>query len=202
MSLVETLREDVLRALGTAVLQASVERDELSVFVARTRIVEVLEKLRDDPALAMSQLMDICGVDHPERPDRFDVVYHLLSLVRNARVRVKVRVDQASLVPTVTGVFKSAGWMERETWDMFGVGFAGNPDLRRILTDYGFEGHPLRRDFPLTGFVEVRYDPAERRVVYEPVKLMQDYRNVDFLSPWRGMTIVQDRVPKSSEGAE
>lgn len=200
MSPVETLREDVLRALGTAVLQASVERDELSVFVARTRIVDVLEKLRDDPALVMSQLMDICGVDHPERPDRFDVVYHLLSLVRNARVRVKVRVDPASLVPTVTGVFRSAGWMERETWDMFGVGFSGNPDMRRILTDYGFEGHPLRRDFPLTGFVEVRYDPAQRRVVYEPVTLPQDYRNFDFMSPWGGMTSVQDRTPKSSEG--
>jgi len=191
MQPIEDFREEVQRALGTAVLHVSVERDELSVVVPRLRIVEALQLLKDDPAIRMSQLMDICGVDYPERPDRFEVVYQLLSLVRNARLRIKVFVDEYSSVPTATTVFKSAGWYEREVWDMFGIPFSGHLDLRRILTDYGFEGHPLRKDFPLTGFVEVRYDPEQKCVIYEPVKLPQDYRNFDFLSPWEGMTDVQ-----------
>jgi len=135
-------------------------------------------------------LMDICGVDYPDRAKRFDVVYHLLSLKNNARVRVKVQTDEGTPVPSVVGVHSAAGWFERECWDLFGVAFAGNPDLRRILTDYGFEGHPLRKDFPLTGYVEVRYDDEQKRVVYEPVKLTQDFRNFDFMSPWEGMTDV------------
>jgi NADH-quinone oxidoreductase subunit C len=188
---VQDLQNEIMRALGTAVLQTFVDLGELSVIVRRTRIVEVLQTLRDDPVIAMDQLMDICGADYPERPERFDVVYHLLSLVNNARVRVKIETDEHTPVPTAVYVFKSAGWFERETWDMFGVAFSGNPDLRRILTDYGFEGHPLRKDFPLTGYVEVRYDPDQKRVVYEPIKLPQDYRNFDFLSPWEGMTDVQ-----------
>lgn len=191
MQPIEDFREEVLRALGTAVLQSFVEHGELSVVVPRMRIVEVLQTLRDDPVVVMSQLMDICGADYPELPDRFEVVYELLSLIRNARLRVKIRTDEHTPVPTATGVFKSAGWFERETWDMFGIAFSGNPDLRRILTDYGFEGHPLRKDFPLTGYVEVRYDPDQKRVVYAPVKLPQDLRVFDFLSPWEGMTDVQ-----------
>lgn len=201
MQPVDDLKQEVLRALGTAVLQSFIERDELCVIVPRMRVDEVLEKLRDDPALLMSQLMDICGVDYPDRAERFEVVYQLLSLVRNVRLRVKVRVDEGALVPTVTNVFSSAGWMEREVWDMFGIGFTGHPDLRRILTDYGFEGHPLRRDFPLSGFVEVRYDPEQKRVVHEPVKLQQDYRNFDFQSPWDGMTRIQEKEPKREDNA-
>jgi NADH-quinone oxidoreductase subunit C len=190
---IEDLRDEVLRALGTAVIQSSVDLGELSVAVPRARIVEVLQILRDDPKIMMSQLMDICGADYPDRPERFEVVYQLLSLKFNARIRVKLHTDENTPVPTATGVFKSAGWFEREAWDMFGIAFSGHPDLRRILTDYGFEGHPLCKDFPLTGYVEVRYDADQKRVVYEPVKLPQDFRNFDFLSPWEGMTDVQLR---------
>ena len=176
----------VKQALGEDCLLVSAYKEELCVLVARTRIADVLLKLRDDPATAMTQLMDVCGADYPERPERFDVVYHLLSLRHNWRVRVKVQTDETSQVPSVTGVYSSAGWFEREAWDLFGILFSNHPDLRRILTDYGFEGHPLRKDFPLMGHVEVRYDNEQRRVVYEPVKLPQDFRNFDFLSPWEG----------------
>jgi len=181
------LTEAVKRALGEDCQLVAHDKDELDVLVVRTRIADVLQKLRDDPDIAMNQLMDVAGADYPDRPMRFDVVYNLLSLRHNWRVRVKVQTDESSLVPTVTGVYNSAGWFEREVWDLFGVRFSGHPDLRRILTDYGFEGHPLRKDFPLTGYVEVRYDSEQRRVVYEPVKLPQDFRNFDFLSPWEGM---------------
>lgn len=181
------LTEAVKRALGEDCQLVAHDKDELDVLVVRTRIADVLQKLRDDPEIAMNQLMDVAGADYPDRPMRFDVVYNLLSLRHNRRARVKVQTDESSLVPTVTGVYKSAGWFEREVWDLFGVRFSGHPDLRRILTDYGFEGHPLRKDFPLTGYVEVRYDSEQRRVVYEPVKLPQDFRNFDFLSPWEGM---------------
>jgi NADH-quinone oxidoreductase subunit C len=184
------LQTEITRALDGDAMHFSVEKDELSVLVMRTRIADVLQKLRDDPAIAMSQLMDICGADYPDRPERFEVLYHLLSLKNNARIRVRVHTDETSPVPSVTGVYSAAGWYERECWDLFGVAFSGNPDLRRILTDYGFEGHPLRKDFPLTGYVEVRYDDEQKRVVYEPVKLVQDFRNFDFLSPWEGMTDV------------
>ncbi|MCX7684814.1 MAG: NADH-quinone oxidoreductase subunit C [Acetobacteraceae bacterium] len=161
---------------------------ELVVHAERDLLPALMLMLRDDPRFAFEQCMDICGVDHPERPNRFEVVYNLLSLSRNARLRVVVETDEATPVPSVCGIWPSATWYEREAWDMFGIAFSGQPDLRRILTDYGFEGHPLRKDFPLTGHVEVRYDPERGQVVYEPVKLAQEYRNFDFLSPWEAMT--------------
>lgn len=179
-------------ALSEAVIAVDLVGDELAVTVHRERIVRVLTFLRDDVNCQFKQLMDVCGADYPEREDRFEVVYNLLSLTHNQRVRVKLRTDAASPVPTVTGVFSSANWWERETWDMYGVYFRDHPDLRRMLTDYGFEGHPLRKDFPLTGYVEVRYDDLEKRVVYEPVKLTQDFRSFDFLSPWEG---IQAQLP-------
>jgi NADH-quinone oxidoreductase subunit C len=157
---------------------------ETAFDVDREGLVEVLRTLRDDHEY--QQLMEIAGVDYPERPERFEVVYCLLSLTRNHRVRVHVSTDEKTPVPSVTSLWPVAGWLEREVFDMYGVGFAGNPDLRRILTDYGFEGHPQRKDFPLTGFVELRYSEAEKRVVYEPVSLAQDFRTFDFLMPWEG----------------
>lgn len=165
------------------------QKDEFCVVVKPKSIVPFLTVLRDD--FDFKQLVDVCGADYPERPLRFDVVYNLLSLTQNVRIRVKVMTDENTPVDSVTDVFKSAIWFERETWDLYGIYFAKHPDLRRILTDYGFEGHPLRKDFPLTGYVELRYDEEQRRVVYEPVKLTQDFRAFDYLSPWEGMTDVQ-----------
>ena len=191
MVAIDNVQSEVKRALGINALQTLIELGELSVQVPRARIAEVLHILRDDPALAMDQLMDVCGADYPDRPERFDVIYNLLSLRHNMRLRVKLQTDEHSPVPTVSAVYSSAGWFEREVWDLFGVAFSGHPDLRRILTDYGFEGHPLRKDFPLSGYVEVRYDADQKRIVYEPVKLPQDFRSFDFLSPWEGMTSVQ-----------
>ena len=180
-------------ALPTDVLQTEVNRcGELTINVRTPAIQKVLTFLRDDPACLFKLLLDVCGVDWPGREMRFDVVYHLLSMKHNQRIRVKVQTDEETPVPTSTTVFKSAGWFERETWDMYGVIFADHPDLRRILSDYGFEGHPLRKDFPLSGYVEVRYDDEQKRVVYEPVKLTQDYRSFDFLSPWEGQTLPGD----------
>ena len=158
----------------------------------RAAIVKVLTFLRDDVNCQFKLLMELCGVDYPERENRFDVVYCLLSLTQNHRVRIKITASENTLVPSATSVFSSAGWWEREAWDLFGIYFSGHPDLRRILSDYGFEGHPLRKDFPLTGYVEVRYDDEQKRVVYEPVKLTQEFRNFDFLSPWEG---VQQMLP-------
>jgi NADH-quinone oxidoreductase subunit C len=143
-------------------------------------------------------LVDVCGVDYPDRPERFDVVYNLLSLKLNQRIRVKVTTDEDSAVPSVTAVYSAAGWFEREAWDLFGIYFADHPDLRRLLTDYGFEGHPLRKDFPLTGYVEVRYDEDQKRVVYEPVRLKQEFRSFDFVSPWEGMNHVLPGDEKAS----
>ncbi|MBT4769772.1 MAG: NADH-quinone oxidoreductase subunit C, partial [Rhodospirillaceae bacterium] len=160
---------------------------ELVLYVKTESIVRVLNFLRDDSACRFKVLIDICGVDYPERPKRFEVVYQLLSIAQNHRVRVKVETDESTPVPSVTGIHSTAGWFEREVWDMFGIMFSDHPDLRRILTDYGFEGYPLRKDFPLTGFVELRYDDELKRVVYEPVKLSQEYRSFDFLSPWEGL---------------
>ncbi len=160
---------------------------ELTLLVAREGVAEVLARLRDAPDLALEQLVDISGVDWPDRPDRFEVNYHLLSLRHNFRLRVKLTTDEVTPVPSVVGLFPVAGWYEREVFDMFGVLFEGNPDLRRILTDYGFEGHPFRKDFPLSGHVELRYSEVEQRIVREPVLLRQDFRNFDFLSPWEGM---------------
>jgi len=179
--------DGIRAALPNAVLAAQVARDELVVTVRRETIVEVLIALRDDPRFAYSQLIDICGVDYPEKAERFEIVYHLLSMTRNQRVRVKITASEDTPVPSVVTVHPCANWLEREVWDMYGVFFTDHPDLRRILTDYGFEGHPLRKDFPLTGYVEVRYDEDQKRVIYEPVKLTQDFRTFDFLSPWEGM---------------
>ncbi|QLH39169.1 MAG: NADH-quinone oxidoreductase subunit C [Defluviicoccus sp.] len=175
-------------------------RGELVLHVQRDQIVRVLTFLRDDPNCQFAQLMDVCGVDRPGRLERFEVVYNLLSLTHNRRVRVKVTTDERTPVPTVTGVFSSAGWWERETWDLYGVYFSDHPDLRRMLCDYGFEGHPLRKDFPLTGYVEVRWDEEQKRIVYEPVKLVQDFRNFDFLSPWEGMQSFLPGDEKAGQG--
>ncbi len=177
--------------LGDALLDYHERLGEYTITVVRDRIVSVLTRLRDALDFECKLLVDICGVDYPQRPERFDVVYHLLSLSQNARLRVKVITDENTPVPSVSGVFSAAGWFERECWDLYGVSFSGHADLRRILTDYGFDGHPLRKDFPLTGYTEVRYDEEQKRVVYEPVHLPQDYRSFDYLSPWEGMTDVQ-----------
>ncbi|MBT5728485.1 MAG: NADH-quinone oxidoreductase subunit C [Alphaproteobacteria bacterium] len=164
---------------------------ELVLHVALADLVSVLKAVRDDTELAVTQLSDLTAVDFPERPERFDVVYQMLSVNNNMRLRIITRADEGDIVPSVIGLFRSADWAEREVWDMFGIYFSGHPDMRRLLTDYGFEGHPLRKDFPLTGYVEVRYSDTERRVVYEPVHLNQEYRDFDFLSPWEGMQLPQ-----------
>ena len=174
------------KALGEALLDTKHAVGEVTLTVKREEIANVLRSLRDTPGLEYQQLMEMAGVDYPERPERFEVVYHLLSLTKNRRIRVKISTDEATPVPTVTTIWPVAGWLEREVYDMYGVSFAGNPDLRRILTDYGFEGYPQRKDFPLTGHVELRYSEAEKRVVYEPVQLQQDFRSFDFLMPWEG----------------
>jgi NADH-quinone oxidoreductase subunit C len=176
-------------AAGPAVIEAFVERgQELVLRVTREGLLPVAKLLRDDPRLAFEQMMDLCGVDWPERAERFDVVVNLLSLTHNRRIRLVVATDENLPVPSLSGLYPAATWYERETWDMYGILFEGQSDLRRLLTDYGFEGHPLRKDFPLTGHVEVRYDETRKQVVYEPVALTQDFRNFDFLSPWEGMT--------------
>jgi len=174
---------------------------ELIVIARTTAITDVLTFLRNDSNCQFKVLVDICGADYPQRDPRFEVVYNLLSLTQNQRIRVKVLVDEDTAVPTATGVYSAAGWFERETWDLFGIAFADHPDLRRILTDYGFEGHPLRKDFPLTGRVEVRYDETQKRVVYDPVQLTQDFRTFDFLSPWEGMNKVLPGDEKASDDA-
>lgn len=186
----KTLADHIAANLGGDLLETEISLGELMLRVRRAAIVRVLTFLRDDSACLFKQLTDLCGVDYPERDERLEVVYNLISLKHNQRIRVKLTTDEATPVPTVTGVFSTAGWFERETWDLLGVSFADHPDLRRILTDYGFEGHPLRKDFPLSGFVELRYDEEQKRVVYEPVAFTQDFRSFDFLSPWEGMTSV------------
>ncbi len=186
-----SLANHVQEKLSADIILAEFQKDELCLTVKREAIVSVLTFLRDDAACNFKQLVDVCGADYPERPERFDVVYNLLSLNHNTRIRVKVTTDENTPVDSASSVFSSATWFERETWDMYGIYFGGNPDLRRILTDYGFEGHPLRKDFPLTGYVELRYDEEQRRVVYEPVRLQQDFRAFDYLSPWEGMTDIQ-----------
>ena len=182
----EELGQHVASVLSDQVMGISIPHDELMVIVRAEQIVKVVIFLRDDPMCLFKVLVDICGTDYPERPKRFDVVYNLLSLVHNQRIRIKVEADDETPVPSITGVHNSANWFEREIWDMYGVMFSDHPDLRRLLTDYGFEGHPLRKDFPLTGFVETRYDEERKRVVYDPVKLSQEFRKFDFLSPWEG----------------
>ncbi|TWH23929.1 MULTISPECIES: NADH-quinone oxidoreductase subunit C [unclassified Aminobacter] len=180
----------VRERLADQVLDVTVAYGELTVLVVREAIVDVVQFLRDDANCRFVSFIDVSGADYPAREDRFDVVYHLLSPTRNLRIRVKVRTDEDTPVPSVTSVFPGANWYEREVYDLYGVLFSGHPELRRILTDYGFEGHPLRKDFPLTGFVEVRYDDEIKRVVYEPVELKQEFRNFDFLSPWEGTDYV------------
>ncbi len=191
---IESVAESIRDGIGGVVKDLSIVGDQLVAIVEKEDIAKLLIFLRDDVNCQFKQLMDICGVDYPERPQRFEVVYNLLSLVHNNRVTVKVMLDDNSSIPSVSKVFSSADWWEREIWDLFGIFFSGHPDLRRILTDYGFDGHPLRKDFPLTGYVEVRYDDAQKRVVYEPVKLTQEYRDFDFLSPWEGMNINKDEI--------
>ena len=180
------LGEYVAAALPAEVVGSSVARGELTVNARREGVLRLLTFLRDDPQCLFKQLVELCGVDWPDRPQRFDVVYCLLSLKHNQRVRVKIETDELTPVPSAVSAFPAAGWFEREVWDLYGVLFSDHPDLRRILTDYGFEGHPLRKDFPLTGYVELRYDEEQKRVVYEPVALVQEFRRFEFMSPWEG----------------
>jgi NADH-quinone oxidoreductase subunit C len=184
------LGDHIAAALGEAIMQTAVAYGELTVIARAQDVVRVVEILRDDPRCRFVWFLDICGADYPGREQRFDVVYHFLSPYLNHRIRLKVQADETTAVPSVAGVFPAANWYEREIYDLYGVLFSGHPDLRRILTDYGFEGHPLRKDFPMTGFVEVRYDEAQGRVVYQPVSLSQEFRNFDFLSPWEGTDYV------------
>ncbi|MDX8538175.1 NADH-quinone oxidoreductase subunit C [Mesorhizobium sp. M4B.F.Ca.ET.089.01.1.1] len=180
------LGEKLTSRIGEAVLAYG----ELTVSVEPGSLIEVATFLRDDARCQFVSFIDVSGADYPSRARRFDVVYHLLSPKQNVRIRLKVQADEETLVPSLTAVYPGADWFERETYDLYGVLFSGHPDLRRILTDYGFEGHPLRKDFPLTGFVEVRYDDEAKRVIYEPVELKQEFRNFDFLSPWEGTDYV------------
>ena len=186
----EELSSHIDAKLPGAVLERTIALGELTLVVAPADIVRVLTALRDDTQCLFEVLIDICGVDYPEREKRFDVVYHLLSPRRNQRIRIKCEADEDAAVPSAVDVFPAANWFEREAYDMYGILFSGHPDLRRLLTDYGFQGHPLRKDFPLTGYVEVRYDDAQKRVVYEPVKLTQEFRSFDFMSPWEGVEYV------------
>ena len=184
------LGDHIATTLGDAITHVAVAYGELTVVARAEDVVRVVEFLRDDPRCRFASFLDICGADYPGRERRFDVVYHFLSPYLNHRIRLKVEADETTAVPSLVGVFPAANWFEREVYDLYGVLFSGHPDLRRILTDYGFEGHPLRKDFPMTGFVEVRYDEAQGRVVYQPVSLSQEFRNFDFLSPWEGTDYV------------
>ncbi len=200
----ETLTEaaDLIEAgIGESLIERRIALDELTIVVRADHIEKVMTFLRDDPSLLFKMMMDITAVDRPGRSPRFDVVYHLLSMRHNLRVRVVIRTDEETPVPSICDVYSAANWFEREVWDMYGVMFAGHPDLRRILSDYGFEGHPLRKDFPLTGHVEVRYDDEQKRVVYEPVKLVQEFRRFDFMSPWEGAEYILPGDEKADEKA-
>lgn len=188
-------------AVGAALVEAQDLVGEVTLTVTRDGLVAAMTALRDTPGLEYQQLMEIAGVDYPEREERFDVCYHLLSVTRNHRLRVRVTASEDTPVPSVTGLWPVANWLEREVYDMYGVLFDGHPDLRRILTDYGFRGHPFRKDFPLTGFVELRYSEEAKRVVYEPVKLAQDFRNFEFMSPWEGARYVLPGDEKAAEAA-
>ena len=196
------LGDFIAAALAGAIESVEVKLGELMVTCAPGDLVKVMKFLRNDSNCRFEMLIDACAVDYPDREKRFDVVYNLLSLKHNYRVRVKVPVNEDESVPSVVELWPTAGWFEREAYDLYGVFFEGNPDLRRILTDYGFEGHPLRKDFPLTGFVEVRWDDLQKRVVYEPVKLTQEFRRFDFLSPWEGAHQVLPGDEKADEKAK
>jgi NADH-quinone oxidoreductase subunit C len=192
--------EHVARALPKAVTGFDIRLGELTIGANAEAIEDVARFLCHDPRCWFWSIIDVCGVDWPQREKRFDVVYHLLSPKHNMRVRVKVQTDEATPVPSICGVYPGANWFEREAYDLYGILFAGHPELRRLLTDYGFDGYPLRKDFPLTGFVEVRYDDEQKRVVYEPVKLTQEFRNFDFLSPWEGADYILPGDEKKSNG--
>lgn len=193
------LAEHITASIDSDIRGTEISFGELTVIARADRIIHVLRFLRDDSLTKFIQLMDLCGVDYPERSQRFEVVYHLLSMHNNTRVRVKCSIEEKETMPSVIDIFPCAEWFEREAFDMYGIIFSGHPDLRRILTDYNFEGYPLRKDFPLTGNVEVRYDDEQKRVVYEPVKLVQEYRNFDYLSPWEGAQYV---LPGDEKGSE
>lgn len=195
---IEDLGAHIAATVTNAVVGHSVTLGELTLTARADQIYAVLKFLRDDARCMFTTLIDICGADYPEREKRFDVVYHLLSMQLNHRVRIKLETDEETPVPSVVGIYPCADWFEREAFDMYGILFSNHPDLRRLLTDYGFQGFPLRKDFPLSGHVEVRYDAEQQRVVYEPVKLTQAFRNFDFLSPWEGMTLPGDE--KAGEG--
>ncbi len=197
-----TLGNTIADALGASVTGHAIAFHELTVTAKASDIVGVMRFLRDDPRCQFINLIDITALDWPGREPRFEVVYHLLSPKLNTRVRIKVATDETTPVPSIIEVHPGADWFERETYDLYGVVFAGHPDMRRILTDYGFEGHPLRKDFPLTGFVEVRYDDELKRVVYEPVRLAQEFRNFDFLSPWEGTDYVLPGDEKAKSGGQ
>ena len=200
--MMDDLKDHIETLLGEDAVAFKTEYGELTVDLKRTAIVDALTKLRDDPIAELNMLIDLSGVDYPARAKRFDVVYHLLSMKHNHRLRLRVITDEATPVQTVTGVFKNADWYERETFDMYGIAFEGHPDLRRLLTDYGFEGYPLRKDFPLTGYTEVRYDEERKQVVYEPVDLPMEHRSFDFMSPWEGAEYVLPGDEKAEEGAK
>jgi len=202
MSNLDTLTEmgqTITEALENETNGYEVAFGELTITARADKIVTILTFLRDEGNFKFAQLSDICGVDYPERSKRFDVVYHLLSLKHNVRIRIKVQADDEVPVPSVVGVYPCANWYEREVWDMYGVMFDGHPDLRRLLSDYGFQGHALRKDFPLSGYVELRYSEEERRVVYEPVKLQQEFRDFDFMSPWEGAKYI---LPESDKARD
>ena len=186
----QALSDHIASSLGETVEDRAIAYGELTIVVRREDIVRVVTFLRDDPQCRFLCFIDLCGADYPARERRFDVIYHFLAPHHNRRIRVKVETDEVTPVPSLIGLFPAANWYEREAYDLYGILFSGHPDLRRILTDYGFEGHPLRKDFPMTGYVEVRYDDGQGRVVYEPVKLSQEFRNFDFLSPWEGTDYV------------
>lgn len=192
------LADHISEELGDVVSHYEFERDELVLHVNPAEICSVLQFLKSDSECEFTQLISVCGADYPERAPRFDIIYNLLSMTHNQRVRIKLAVEEGQFIPTASKIFSTAGWFERETWDMYGIYFDGHEDLRRILTDYGFNGHPLRKDFPLSGHVELRYDEDEKRVVYEPVQLTQDYRNFDSVSPWEGITDIQ--LPGDEKG--
>ena len=200
----EDLKDHIESQLGDAVNSCEITTfgrmgGELTLNARRAEVVKVISFLRDDPICKFSSLIDICGVDYPSRERRFDVVYHMLSMAHNTRIRIKVTTDETVPVHSVTSLFPNADWYEREAFDMYGILFDEHPDLRRILTDYGFEGYPLRKDFPLSGFVEVRYDEERKSVVYEPVNLPQEYRSFDFMSPWEGAKYVLPGDEKSED---
>ena len=186
MSKLAELGESIKAALSGAVAGYAVAFDQLTITADAARIVDVVKFLRDDPSCRFVNITDVTAVDYPGREKRFDVIYHFLSPTLNTRIRVRAEADETTQVPSIIDIFPGADWFERECYDLYGVIFTGHPDMRRLLTDYGFDGHPLRKDFPLTGFVEVRYDDQEKRVLYEPVRLNQEFRKFDFLSPWEG----------------